>query len=161
LKKSKDISKFDIDWQMFRLSLKKLPSYLDKMEAAADYLLSHKDKATKERVLNYLEGLSLAYKGSERQNIVDLMSDFKELEVTSDNPKSSDFNKYDKKSLTALARDLWIRTKKWLDKGYRHEEQIEFLRQLYTYVGDSVSLDRLENAVEDSMEIPNTHKFMF
>ena len=161
MKKSKDISKFDVDWQVFRVGLKDLKTHMDKAEAAADFLLSHRDRASKERVLNFMQGLSLAYSGQDREDIVSLASVLDTLEVSDANIASSDFSTHPKASLQKLAKDLFLRTKKWLQKGYRHEEQIAFLERLIDYLGDHKMADDLEGLIEFSLTIPNTHKFFF
>lgn len=159
--KSADVSKFDIDWQVFRVGLKKQPTYINKTADASEYLISHPNRADRERVLNYLDGLALAYKGHERQYIADIREDLAQLEVSDDNPCSVDFKKYDKKTLLAVARDLMSRTSKWLRKGYRHEEQIAFLKDLLEYIEATNIQDELSELITYSKTIPNTHKFLF
>jgi hypothetical protein len=159
--KSTDVSKFDIDWQVFRVGLKKQPTYINKAADASEYLIEHPNRADRERVLNYLDGLALAYKGRERQDVVDIRNDLAQLEVSDDNPCSTDFKKYDKKTLLTIARDLMSRTGKWLKKGYRHKEQIAFLKDLLEYIGASNIQDELDELIAYSKTIPNTHKFLF
>jgi hypothetical protein len=159
--KSADISKFDIDWQVFRVRLKKQPTYINKAADASEYLIAHLNRADRERVLNYLDGLALAYKGEERQYIVDIREDLSQLEVSDDNPCSVDFKKYDKKTLLTVARDLMARTGKWLKKGYRHEAQIAFLKDLLDYIGATNIRDELDELIAYSKTIPNTHKFLY
>ena len=159
--KSADVSKFDIDWQVFRVSLKKLPTHIDKAEAAAEYLFEHPNRADRERVLNYLQGLAIAYPAPERIEIEDNAKHLGELPVSNENLADTDFSKYDKKTLLVVARDLMARTGRWLKKGYRHEEQIAFLRALLNYIGATNIESELDRLILYSHTIPNTHKFLF
>jgi len=159
--KSSDISKFDIDWQVFRVSLKQLPTAIDKSTAAINYLSNHFNRADKERVLNYLQGLAIAYKGQDRLDVEEAIDQLKPLKVSEDNPLSLNFSKYDRKTLLNVARDLMVRTKKWLLKGYRHEEQIAFVEGILDYIGADDIREELNRLVAYSKTIPNTHKFLF
>jgi hypothetical protein len=161
--KSADISKFDIDWQVFRVGLKKLAKPANKAAMAIDYLNSvdHFNRADKERVLNYLQGLAIAYKGEDRANIEAAAKQLESLKVSEDNPLSLNFSKYDRKTLLNVARDLMVRTKKWLLKGYRHEEQIAFVKGILDYIGADDIREELDRLIAYSRTIPNTHKFLF
>lgn len=159
--KSKDVSKFDIDWQVFRVSLKKLTTNIDKAEASAEYLMEHPNRADRERILNYLQGLAIAYRGQERKDVEDIAESLSELPVSDENKINVDFSKYDKKTLLGVARDLMSRTVKWLKKGYRHEEQISFLKSLLKYIGATNIEDELDDQILLSKTVPNTHKFLF
>ena len=159
--KSKDISKYDLDWQVFRVSLKKLSDIDSKLEAVFEFFESHLNIADRERILNYLEGLAIAYKDDDRQTIRDFAADLAQISVSPENRISFDPSKYSKVELMGLAKDLLVRTKKWLLKGYRHEEQINFLRRLLVYCKDEARLNDLDALVRKSQEIPNTHKFLY
>lgn len=159
--KSKDISKFDLDWQVFRVSLKKLKTVDEKLQAVLDFYEQHLNRADRERILNYLEGLSLAYSGKDRKFIEEFASTLEEIKYSKNNRLTFDPEKYSIKELKAVAQDLFVRTKKWLLKGYRHEEQINFLRKLLVYCKDNTKLKELEELIRRSHEIPNTHKFLF
>lgn len=159
--KSKDISKFDLDWQIFRVSLKKYKTIEEKTEAILDFYKHHLNRADRERILNYLEGLSLAYSEEDRAYIKEFAEDISKLEYSQFNRMSFSPEKYSLIELKNLAQDLFIRTKKWLLKGYRHEEQIEFLKKILVYSKNSVRLKELQDLIDYSKTIPNTHKFLF
>ena len=159
--KSADISKFDIDWQVFRVGLKKLPTHMDKAMSAADYVFKHSNRADKERVLNYLQGLAIAYRGEDRADVELIADELSHWPVSDENPTIVDFHKHSQQELMAVARDLMTRTEKWLKKGYRHEEQIAFLKSLLEYLGASTLWAKLNKSIAYSKTIPNTHKFLF
>lgn len=151
MRKTKDISKYDLEWQLYRISLKRLPSLEAKVQAAVDFLKDHPTQADNERVINYLEGLSMAYRGDVRKKILDVAETLKEEEYTTHN--RFDFNppllingnpnkgikpKYTKAEFDSLAKalikDLLQRSKGW--GSYHHPEHEEFLQKLITYMGD-------------------------
>ena len=155
------ISKFDIGWQVLRVSLKKLPSYIDKLNAVFEYLLAHRNKADKERVLNYLEGLAMAYRGEDRKAILGIRQGLLGTEVSEETPTNQDLSGYDQQTLLRVAADLMVRNKKWLLKGYRHEEQITFIRKILEHLGAISKLAELDKQIAFSHTVPNTHKFFF
>jgi len=159
--KSKDISKYDLDWQVFRVNQKKLPDIDSKLKSVHMFFRYHKNIADRERVLNYLEGLAIAYRGEERQLIRDFAADLAKMRVSQENRIEFDPSKYTLEELMEVVKDLFARNKKWLLKGYRHEEQINFLRKLLVYCKDNKRLQDLDELVRKSKEIPNTHKFLY
>ncbi len=161
MKKSADISKYDLDWQVHRMSLKLWDNWEDKTLSARIYLKDHPDEGNKERVLNYLEGLALAYPVDIREKILLVRNDLAGMKVGPAKPAKADFKKHDLATLHHLARDLQTRAEKWLKKGYRSVELLGFLTDLLTYIEDEDRLERLSKAIDASREIPNTHKFFF
>lgn len=161
MKKSQGISKYDIDWQVFRVSLKKLKSHIDKVETVAQYLIDHPTTGNRERILNYLEGLSMAYKEPKRAEILQIKDDLSSYPVVEDNSASEEFDNYSDEELYPVIKDLQARNNKWLAKGYRHDEQIAFLKKLFTYLHRADLLLDLDLKVKKSKTIPNTHKFFF
>lgn len=161
MKKSADISKYDIHWQVFRVGLKKLSTMEDKVEAAASYLEDHPNRADKERVLNYLEGLSMAYTGDDRKFVIDTKVSLSAMEVSGANETSTDFSEYDDAELLAVAKDLTTRSKKWLKKGYVHKEQMDFVLRLWDYLGHQDKVAQLEADIRKAEQMPNTHSFFF
>lgn len=161
MRKTKDISKYDLDWQVFRVSLKKLKTSQEKMNAASDYLMNNLNRADKERVMNYLEGLAMAYKDDRRVEIRSLVKELSILEVSQENPLCNDFCKYDDETLRGVAKDLNRRNKVWLSKGYRHQEHNDFMTSLLLHLGDERDLENHLNSIEESKNIQNTHSFFF
>lgn len=161
MKKSRDISKFDIHWQMFRMGLKKQKTHFDKARKAEEYLLAHANRADKERILNYLEGLAIAYKDNRRADVLKVRGVCEKVLVSNDNIASRDFSSYEKEGLNVLFKDLFKRSIKWLRKGYRHHEQIAFVKDLGKYLGLNEELKVLDSYVEESYSIKNSHTFFF
>lgn len=161
MKKTKEITKFDLDWQVFRVSLKKYKTYIEKCEQAKSYLIANANIADQERVLNYLEGLSMAYKCEQREYILSIKESLHKLDVTNENKFSFDLSKYTEKELKSTANDNFARCKKFLLKGYRHNELIEFLNKIYSYLDLKEKQKELDLLVEESKKLENSHRFFF
>ena len=176
MKKTTDISKFDLGWQVKRIELKQMGNVQSKILEACQYLDKHRNRADLERVANYLEGLSMAYtkKPHPYARIKAAYGAVITTPVTNDNPcVTSDYTRYNRRSLHLLALDLFARTKKWALKGYIHNEQVEFLGNLLAYLEYSTTpanavtptygerLTHLSLLLESATLIPNTHKFFF
>ena len=162
MKKTKEISKLDIHWQVQRVFLKQVP-FCDKLTLAEEYLRKNSNRADKERVLNYLEGLSFGYdkESDSREKCLQLYKKLEALEVSDFNKFSQDLATQDKGVLSLVLEDLLARCIRWLKKGYRQEELIEFIKKLAIYVGDDKAFAKLSKYVDESHQIKNTHKFFF
>lgn len=162
MRKTGDISKLDTGWQVLRVSLKEL-AFQDKLTTVGQYLRKNATRATKERVLNYLEGLSFGYpaESANRKECLELFSKLKELVVTAENNCSEDFSEFNDKALKKLLQDLTTRTIKWLKKGYRQEELIVYVQKLAVYLQDTATLDKVNRYKQASYSLCNTHKFFF
>jgi hypothetical protein len=161
MKKTKGITKFDLDWQVYRVGLKSYKTYQEKCEKAKSYLMMNLNVADKERVLNYLEGLSMAYRALDRKYILDIKESLHNLDVTDENKFSFDLSKYTEKELKSTANDNFTRCKKFLLKGYRHNELIEFLNKIYSYLDLKEKQKEMKEMIEASYKMKNTHKFFF
>jgi hypothetical protein len=161
MKKSKDISKYDINWQVKRVSLKKLKTYQYKCTTAAHYLAEHSNVADQERVLNYLEGLSMAYKSDARAYILAVRDELSQMVVSDANECSAEYSAYTSQELKAVMKDLQVRNAKWLKNGYCNTELNDFIISLATHLGETQFLADLSSMVACSKLLPNTHKFFF
>ena len=161
MRKSKDITKFDIEWQIKRVSLKSYKTYIEKCDVAADYLMKNKNIADRERVLNYLEGLSMAYKNADRKYILDFKDELAKIEVSAENKCNVDLNQFTHKELTSVGKDLMVRAKGWLKDGYRNEELLNFLTRVLEATNDTKRLTQLNELIEYSKSLQNTHSFFF
>ena len=161
MKKSKDISKYDINWQVKRVSLKKLKTYQYKCTTVAHYLAEHSNIADKERVLNYLEGLSMAYKGDDRAYILAVKDELSLMVVSDANECSAEYSAYTSREIKAVVQDLMVRNTKWLKSGYRNAELLGFLTSLINHLDDAKLLAKLMSQIEASFLVANTHKFFF
>lgn len=161
MRKSKDITKFDIEWQIKRVSLKSYKTYIEKCDVAAAYLIKNKNIADRERVLNYLEGLSMAYRNTDRKYILDFKDELAKIEVSAENKCNVDLNQFTHKELTSVGKDLMIRAKGWLKDGYRNEELLNFLTRVLEATNDTKRLNQLNELIEYSKSLQNTHSFFF
>ena len=62
MQKSKDISKYDIHWQIVRVQAKKYKDISAKINYVLEFYSNYKTLDNHERILNWLEGLAMGYK---------------------------------------------------------------------------------------------------
>lgn len=171
--KSEGISKYDIHWQIVRVSLKgKLNQDVSKkVEIAQVYFEANPNKSRWERVLNWMQGLERGYKDEFKKNymkatikLFSLKPYSNELEPTADGFK--DFAKYLDSQLYKLYLDLFKTNENWLKKGYFHKECNAFMDKLLDYLESEKmmvggSRKTLQELREKCQLTPNTHKFLF
>lgn len=148
------VSKYDIRWQFFRVSLKG-KSFQDKKNLIISFLpyLSFNNK---ERLRNYIEGCFLS-----PENESELLS-LIEKSPTISSVSSVSFEDYSVEERVLLYRDLFIRNKNWLSKGYLHKEQNEFIDNLSLYV--PIKYQKSEELIslrEKCSKMKNTWKFIY
>jgi len=137
--KSKDITKYNIGWQIVRVHLKKFKDIDEKLMIASHFFVSNKTIDNKERVINWLEGLAMGYKAAKNDDaILKIRSaiisyELKEASVKEANRISTthEMRKYSTKERKDLWEDLLKRNSKWLLKGYYQNEINEFMDNLY------------------------------
>ena len=178
MKKSKDITKYNLKWQMIRASIKGSDTTLEeKLSKVNSYFNEEKTIDAYERVLNYLEGLQMGYKGKDPdavniiQNEIDQYRSINTAELTKEQNgfiTFEDATKYSFKDRYNLWRDLFIRNKKWLEKGYIQKEINDFMDILYhLFKQNNEELDRaysyekLQQLRKEAGTKENTHKFFF
>ena len=178
MKKSKDITKYNLKWQMVRSRIKGPNTSLDdKIEAVNNYYNSEKTVDAYERVLNYLEGLQLGYKGKDQKavNFINtVIMNYKTINTENliKEPNGfitfEDASKYSFEERYNLWKDLFLRNKKWLEKGYIQKEINDFMDVLYQLfqqnkekLGSSYSFEKLEQLRNNAAGKENTHKFFF
>lgn len=171
--KTKEISKYDIHWQIIRSELK--GSFNENLEIKTQkvfkYFNERPNKARKERVLNWLQGLERGVKDSYgKAYLKAVIEKFSELTAEDSFEETAnrltDFNCYSQERLLHLYYDLFRTNEKWLKKGYFHKECNEFLDTLLcslseTKISDRYSKEKLEELRIKASFIPNTHKFLF
>jgi hypothetical protein len=178
MKKTKDITKYNLKWQMVRSSIKgsnvPLEDKLDKVNA---YFESERTKDAYERVLNYLEGLQMGYKGKDFNAVDRIETEITKFRGISPHtlPKESDgfinFRdaiNYSFEDRYHLWKDLFNRNRKWLEKGYHQKEINDFmdvLNRIFVHnnesLSDAYSFERLEQLRHMASTKENTHKFFF
>lgn len=178
MKKSKDITKYNLKWQMVRSKIKGSGTTLeDKINSVNQYFKQEKTKDAHERVLNYLEGLQLGYKGKNQEAVDKIETEIvKYRSIDKENlPKESNSFINFKEAINYsfderynLWRDLFMRNEKWLQKGYLQKEINDFMDVLHKIfvknnetLKDRYSFERLEKLRADAKEKENTHKFFF
>ena len=182
MKKTKDITKYSVKWQLLRSSIKgPKTSCVEKISKVLCYLSEEETVDSWERVYNFLEGLQRGYIGSGDLDKIDLIN--KELiilkEIKSSFVKKEDFDglkemAFLKKTAFVeryhLYKDLFGRSRSWLMKGYFHQEQesfIDILMNVFIHndeeslIKDNFSYKKLKNLRERASLVENRHKFFF
>jgi hypothetical protein len=179
MRKSVDITKYDPDWQILRARIKGPQTPLkQKMSEAHAYYKLLQTVDAKERVMNWLEGLSMGYKASgDNQSILDIAQELvwyneqtpskKEQELSSADISTS-LQRYSYANRLILWKDLFKRNEKWLKNGYFHKEHNDFSDLLYQsfidnkeQIPDNYSKTKLDDLKKQSEKTANTHKFFF
>jgi hypothetical protein len=138
MRKSVTISKYEIEWQILRSSLKgKFNDNLElKLEKVFDYYNQTSTLDRWERVVNWLEGFQRAIKDLiKRQRIQEEINFYKSLQPKEEKSltiQEQDFKKYSLKERVDLWKDLFNTNKKWLMNGYFHKECNLFLDSLFS-----------------------------
>lgn len=178
MKKSKDITKYNLKWQMIRSKIKGPSVPLkDKIKTVREYFDSEKTKDAYERVLNYLEGLMLGYKGKNEDAVAQIAQEIMEYYKIDTNKllkerdsfiTFEDATKYSFEERYDLWKDLFIRNKKWLEKGYFQKEINDFMDVMYQLfkknnenLDKAYSIERLEHLRKEAEGKENTHRYMF
>lgn len=179
MRKSADITKYEPEWQMIRVKIKGPTVPLDdKLRIARQYFDRHRTIDAWERVVNWLEGLSMGYRASGDtpaiERIAQEVSQYNGQKPNAKEPalergaviqKLSQFTYQDR---LLLWKDLFDRNKKWLMKGYNHQEHNDFTDALwYVFtvnherVPEAIDMRKLVDLKKQASKIKNTHKFFF
>jgi hypothetical protein len=178
MKKTKNITKYNLKWQMIRASIKGSDTPLkDKISIVNKYFNEEKTIDAYERVLNYLEGLQMGYRGKNdnaENSIQKEIDDYHSINTAelAKEPNSfitfEDAVKYSFKKRYNLWKDLFIRNKKWLERGYFQKEINDFmdiLNQLFEQneekLDKAYSFEKLQQLRRKAETKENTHKFFF
>lgn len=180
MKKTKDITKYSVKWQLLRSSIKGgNTSCQDKISKVLLYYNQEKTIDAWERVCNFLEGLQKGYASSQDLDKIELIQT--ELDkLTTDKVLIKEIsNKEVELRLLlnssfqdryCLYKDLFKRSKTWLVRGYFHKEQESFIDLLIqsfnlklesSLIKDNYKYERLLKLRNDSQFIKNKHKFFF
>ena len=136
--------KYTIDWQCERLRLKDIKDLSLKLSYARLVFERYKEENSDQclSVINWLNGLSLAYKDEVRENIkAKAESWYKELEgswLRIEGPSSDEeIEQCDKDLLKRVLDDNLSREIKWLQKFYVHTSLDTFVNMLAAELGCS------------------------
>ena len=174
MKKTKNVSKYDLDWQIVRASVKGPKTYVsEKLAHVTRFYDNNISKENWERVTNWLEGLVIAYKKNSRERVWvdDVLSRFKRIQFDKlpSVESTNDFTKYTFEQRLILWKDLALRTKVWAEKGYIHIEQTEFCVELWKSfslkeqekISPNYSIENFERIIASAKGKANTHIFLF
>ena len=133
--KSKDISKYNLAWQVVRVEARDFASVSEKLEHVQNFLDAHANKQNFERVLNWAEGLKRGYKRSNEFAYMVCENYIHELKAVEGCYQSGvdtqvQLSEYTSAQLHKLYNDLKKRSLKWLSGGYIHKEQEDFIDSL-------------------------------
>lgn len=181
MRKSKDITKYDVDWQIVRSKVKgPKTDLISKLGEVRKYWDITKTKDSWERIVNWLEGLRMGYIAAKNQQALnDIDNEIlwykqqaptKKEQVLTDNLHKNKISKYAFNERIALWKDLFTRNKKWLAKGYFHPEHNHFMDLLYDVfvtkkedanIPTNYSFNNLQALRQAAVGKENTHKFFF
>lgn len=158
MRKSKNISKYHLDWQVTRVLAKDLKTAEEKIFHVLDFLQRFKSIQNHERVFNYLEGLSLGYKKRDLRSYNIILKHIEDLKDKEDYVFSDDNSviEWDSKLLYKCYKDNMKRYTSYCTKGYFHKELYEFC--LSFKCSDK---EKIESLKEEASSKPNTHHFFF
>lgn len=179
MKKSENISKYSLEWQLCRISIKGSKFSCDeKISTVLSYYKKEPSLQRWERVYNFLEGLQRGYRAAGKElEISNIQESLKYLNSIKVHSMSVELDNWDVlenevtlKIAVKLYKDLFTRSKKWLLSGYFHKEQEAFIDKLHEVIaslaGDlfhntSFSVVKLKTLRDESVNIKNKHKFFF
>lgn len=181
MRKSKDITKYDPDWQMVRARVKgSKTDIIAKLKQVNDFWKKNQSIDNWERVVNWLEGLRMGYVSAQDQNALNLIDNeikhYKKIKPTAKQQPYSDDEQIEKLSHYPftdryhLWKDLYRRNKVWLTKGYFHPEHNHFtdlmwevfkLKNETSRISPNFSYNNIKQLRHKAMGMKNTHKFFF
>lgn len=174
MRKSKNITKYEINWQVVRFLAKKEKNVEKKLKIVNDFFINNLSIDNKERCLNWLEGLAMSYRKKNEGAIVLISQEVNTINSIVVDNKEQDYSeediinnisKYNTEDLVGLWKDLFKRNEKWLKKGYIHEEQNNFMDILFNAINSinlgSCSYDKLLELRASAKTMKNTHNFFF
>lgn len=178
MQKSKDITKYNIHWQIARVQAKKFKDVSLKLNYILNFYSAHKTADNHERIMNWLEGLAMGYRDVHTKakilgtKLLFEKSTIKEPLLTADNMQAhiqTEAIHYNPILIKECFTDNFNRFKKWANEGYIHEELYEFTYGLLKYLYDNhIPLGRIKITLNDMAEMhlngsfaPNTYKFKF
>ena len=180
MRKTEGITKYEVQWQLIRSSIKGAKTELeDKLEEAQAYFMETRTYDRWERVYNWLEGLQRGYKASKnlvaiarikvemgfyetvKSTYVVLKDDYS---LNAEEQEARLQNASDK-AVKTLWEDLFRTNEKWLKKGYFHSECNAFMDWMYVKSdfteSERYSMKHLKELRALCGETDNTHNFFF
>jgi hypothetical protein len=184
MRKTKNITKYEIDWQILRASIKGnkdieiLKSSLGRIEA---YLKERDSQEAWERVINYIEALIKGFSASKKNECIDLCiaklqslgerEHYKLKEETfSVHDQSESINKYSFDQRYTLWKDLFKYEKHFCSRRYRHSELESLVNQLHSVfivrgeldlIKENYSYEHIISFRKNAAQGTNNKKFFF
>jgi len=178
MRKSVDVTKYEIDWQILRSSVK--GKFNDNLSLKFDKVRSYFEQTYSydrwERCVNWLEGLEKGMKDDcKKFLILEEINQYKSIkpikrESIIINQQKNEIIKYDFQSRYILWKDLFLTNAKWLENGYFHKECNLFIDCLYSVFKNLNEIHlidtkyNLKNLIQLRCKcsgIPNKHQFFF
>lgn len=159
MKKTKNITKYSIDWQVIRVKNHRLPAN-QQINNVIKFYLKNRSYNNWERIYNYLQGLYLGYKNENNKLIVaEGMRWFENNKTLKISAELLDFECFKIEDLILVYKDLYKRNEKWLNSGYKNKELNIFLKKLWSFLNNK-DLNLKKNY--DKIVInKNTYKFIY
>lgn len=166
MRKSKNITKYTVEWQNARIRAKIEKDCTDKLSIVKEYFDDKPVYSRFERAYNWGEGLLRGYKDQVNKHKVMAFLIYLEdnkPEFSIKEGDHNDFNLIESKDSLCLYKDLYVRTKKWLKEGYAHQEQIAFLYGLQQNLNISIKRGYDIRDIDDLInnKPKNNYKFLF
>lgn len=171
MRKSKDITKYSLEWQVVRVECKAFDTWQEKVEHARAYLDAKSNKHALERVANWMQGLARGYRGKDDyaammvEGMADELLDNRDQYDAEEDTDSLDVGGVATVTLRALYKDLIKRQGGWMKGGYVHREQAAFEDMLAKElevrgvdVNHQLQLDKRAQTLASGTV---THKFFF
>jgi len=160
MRTKKQIFKYYTPWQIARVKAKNELEINQKWVVVESFLKMDPRQENKERVLNWLYGLWIAYpsestKWFEVGNLVMYLED----QIFPSNPdKEYPFTELDRPWLTLVFKDLYTRAKKWAKNHYYNKELLTYLQELADYLNRDITELIIQSNTD---EHKSTHKFIY
>lgn len=178
MQKSKDITKYNVHWQVVRVQAKKYKDVDSKLNYVLNFYKAHKTLDNHERIMNWIEGLAMGYKDLSTKAKINSYkelfdkSTIKEPIINVDKIQDQaykDSKLYNQILIKECFNDNYNRFKKWASEGYIHEELYEFTYGLLRYlIKHKVPIGRTNITLEMMADMhlhgsitQNTYKFKF
>lgn len=183
MRKTKGITKYEIDWQILRASIKgnnRIEVLKNTLEKVESYLRDRNSQEAWERVMNYIEALIKGFNASKKDEYIDLcIAKMQSLGERGDYElKEKDFNVHNQLSINkysfdqryTLWKDLFKYEKHFCSRRYRHGELESLVDQLYSVfvsqneldlIKESYSYARIVDFRKNAINGTNNKKFFF
>jgi hypothetical protein len=149
------VSKYDVEWQFFRNSLKSKKES-QKRILIKNFLKESSSLENKERLVNYIKGCFY-----DEPLLIFYINLIEKTQTKPPNPPK-DFCDYSSSERIALYRDLFNRNKKWLTKGYYNKDLNLFIDKLSESLPlESRKTEELQALRLSSLNLKNTWKFIY